>query len=211
LDKTTEIAIGMLEAGLQSSAEYIQILRLAGDDMGHQSGTLVSPRTFTKLIKPRFKRLYSFAKERLTRLNPAVKLMAHTDGDVYALIPEYIEMGLDLLNPVQPGVTHMDHTLLKKQFGGQLAFHGGIDIQHLLPHGTCEEVRVATRNTLNALGTGGGYIAAPTHYLQPDVPPENILALRDALLEFGAYPLVTNSTAIPKEPPYQNTSSDILY
>jgi uroporphyrinogen decarboxylase len=115
--------------------------------------------------------------------------MAHTDGDVYPLINDYIEMGLDVLNPVQPFVAEMDHARLKREFGKQLSFHGGIDIQHTLPFGTPDEVRFQVRRTLNCLAPNGGYIVAPTHYLLPDVPPENILALRETVLESGQYPL----------------------
>lgn len=189
LTRTTDIAIGMLTAGMQAAGEYIQILRLAGDDMGHQNGTLLSPKTFRKMIKPHFTRLYRSANQLISEINPEIKIMAHTDGDVYSLIPDYIEMGLDVLNPVQPKVSNMDHTRLKSQFGDTLSFHGGIDIQHLLPFGTPEEVRFEAERTMQALGKGGGYILAPTHYLQPDVPPQNIIALRDAVMTYGHYPL----------------------
>lgn len=189
LDKTAEIAVGMLEAGFEACGRYIQIIRLAGDDMGHQQGTILSPRMFRSLIKPRFARLYRRARDLLDGVNPGGKIMAHTDGDVYALIPDYIEMGLDVLNPVQPHVTNMDHTRLKREFGDRLSFHAAIDIQRLMPFGTPEEVKQGAGATMRTLGPGGGYILAPTHYLQPDVPPENIIALRDAVLEHGHYPL----------------------
>lgn len=187
MDRLTEIAMSLLEVGVKHAGRFIQILRLAGDDMGHQSGTILSPNEFRKLIKPRFARLYKHAKSLLDQYNPQAKLMAHTDGDVYALIPDYVEMGLDVLNPVQPMVSNMDHCRLKKEFGDRLSFHGGIDIQHLMPFGTVEEVKRQASKTMKNLGAGGGYIIAPTHYLLPDVPPENILALRDAVLEFGYY------------------------
>jgi uroporphyrinogen decarboxylase len=115
--------------------------------------------------------------------------MAHTDGDVYPIIPDYIEMGLDVLNPVQPYVAEMEPEKLKREFGRQLAFHGGIDLQRVLPFGTPEKVYAEAVKAMRTLGPGGGYILAPTHYLTPDVPPENVLALRNAVLERGAYPL----------------------
>jgi uroporphyrinogen decarboxylase len=189
LDRLTEIAMGMLEVGVRTAGRYLQILRLAGDDMGHQSGTILSPSTFRAVIKPRFRRLYAHARSLLDRINPDVKIMAHTDGDVYAIIPDYIDMGLDVLNPVQPRVTNMDHPRLKREFGRRLSFHGGIDIQQLMPFGTVDEVKRQAKATMRALGVGGGYILAPTHYLLPDVPPENILALRDAVVIGGRYPL----------------------
>ena len=189
LDKTTDIAVGLVQAGLARAGRYLQVLRLAGDDQGHQRGTLLAPEVFRRIIKPRFARLYREAKAMMLQANPQAKLMAHTDGDVYAIIPDYIEMGLDVLNPVQPHVTHMDHGLLKEQFGATLSFHGAVDIQRLMPHGTPEEVEAEVAKTMRTLGAGGGYIVAPTHYLQADVPPENIVALRDAVMKHGRYPL----------------------
>jgi uroporphyrinogen decarboxylase len=189
MDRLTDIAIGMIEAGLQACGPYLQILRLAGDDMGHQQGTLISPRMFRRLVKPRFARLYGAARDLLARYNPGAKIMAHTDGDIYPILPDYLEIGLDVLNPVQPYVAEMDHERLKAEFGDRLSFHGGIDIQHVMPFGTPDEVTAEAIKTMRALGPGGGYILAPTHYLQPDVPPENIVALRDAVLAHGRYPL----------------------
>lgn len=191
MDKLTDLAIRQVEIGLRACGKYIQILRLAGDDMGHQRGTLLSPRMFRTLIKPRFARLYQAAKDMARQYNPSCKLMAHTDGDVYPLIPDYIEMGLDVLNPVQPFVSEMEHERLKAEFGDRLSFHAGIDIQHVMPFGTPVEVRAEAIRAIHNLGVSGGYILAPTHYVQPDVPPENVIALRDAVLECGHYPLTT--------------------
>jgi uroporphyrinogen decarboxylase len=189
LSRLTALAIRQIQRGLEAAGPSLQILRLAGDDLGGQTGPLISPRMFRRLVKPHFARLYREARRLFREYNPAGKLMAHTDGDVYPMINDYIEMGLDVLNPVQPFVAEMDHARLKREFGEQLSFHGGIDIQHTLPFGTPDEVRLHVRRTLASLAPGGGYILAPTHYLLPDVPPENILALRDTLLESGRYPL----------------------
>lgn len=190
MDRLADIAIAYLEAGIRACGPYIQILRLAGDDMGQQTGTLVSPRTFREVIKPRFARVYRAARALLDEINPDVKIMAHTDGDVYPIIPDYLEMGLDVLNPAQPYVADMDHDVLKQEFGDRLSFHGGIDLQKVMPFGTPDEVRAEAIKTMRTLGPGGGYILSPTHYLQPDVPPENVIALRDAVMECGHYPLV---------------------
>ncbi len=189
LDRLTTLAIRLIEVGLHACGSYLQILRLAGDDMGHQRGPLLSPRMFRRQIKPYFSRLYREAKRLFHQYNPHGKLMAHTDGDVYPLIPDYIEMGLDVLNPVQPYVAEMDHSRLKREFGAQLAFHGGIDIQRVLPFGTPKEVCDEAVRVMYSLGPNGGYILAPTHYLLSDVPAENIMALRDGVLQYGHYPL----------------------
>ncbi len=188
-NRLTEIAIRLIETGLKATGQYLQILRLAGDDMGSQRGMLFSPAMFRRMIKPYFARLYHQAKSLFHDYNPQGKLMAHTDGDVYPIIPDYCEMGLDVLNPVQPYVAEMEHERLKREFGDRLSFHGGIDLQQVLPFGTPEEVKREAINIMHRLGPGGGYILAPTHYLLPDVPPENILALRNAVIQYGSYPL----------------------
>jgi uroporphyrinogen decarboxylase len=191
MDKLADLAIRQIQVGLKACGKYIQILRLAGDDMGYQRGTLLRPAMFRQIIKPRFARLYRQAKTLLHQYNPGGKLMAHTDGDVYPLIPDYIEMGLDVLNPVQPYVAEMEHDRLKREFGSRLCFHGGMDLQNILPFGKPEEVAAEAKKVMRALGSGGGLILAPTHYLLPDVPPENVIALRDAVLECGRYPFVS--------------------
>jgi uroporphyrinogen decarboxylase len=189
-DKLTDLAIAYIDVGLRACGKYLTILRLAGDDMGHQRGTLLSPKMFRRLIKPRFARLYREAKGRFLQYNPSGKLKAHTDGDVYPIIPDYIEMGLDILNPVQPYVAEMEHARLKREFGDRLSFHGGIDLQRVLPFGSPDEVKAEAILAMRNLGVGGGYILAPTHYLTPDVPPENVLALRDTVMLHGRYPLI---------------------
>jgi uroporphyrinogen decarboxylase len=184
-----DIAVGLIETGLKACGPYIQILRLAGDDMGGQRNTLFKPEMFRQMIKPHFARLYGEARRMLDEINPEIQIMGHTDGDVYPIIPDYIEVGLNILNPVQPYVAEMDHDRLKREFGGKLSFHGGIDLQRVMPFGTVEEVTAEAIKVMRVLGGSGGYILSPTHYLLADVPPENILALRDAVLTYGHYPL----------------------
>lgn len=189
LGKLVDMALARLEVGLKACGQFIQCVRFAGDDMGQQAGMLISPKSFREVIKPHFGRYYREARNKIDQFNPAIKIMAHTDGDVYPIIPDYIEMGLDVLNPVQPYVAEMEHDKLKSEFGDRLAFHAAIDIQKVMPFGTPEEVKREAIKTMKILGPGGGYILAPTHYLQADVPPENIIALRDAVLNYGRYPL----------------------
>ena len=188
-NRLTDIAIKLNEVGLKACGQYLHILRLAGDDMGSQRGTLLNPKMFRRMVKPFFERLYHQSKALFLKYNPKGKLMAHTDGDVYPIIPDYCEMGLDVLNPVQPYVAEMEHEKLKTEFGDRLSFHGGIDIQNVLPFGSPQVVTREAIKVMKALGRGGGYILSPTHYLLADVPPENILAMRDAVLKSGNYPL----------------------
>jgi uroporphyrinogen decarboxylase len=189
MGKMVDLALARLEVGLEACGKYIQCVRFAGDDMGQQSGPLMSPKMFRRVIKPQFSRYYATARKMIDRFDPEIKIIAHTDGDVYPIIPDYIEMGLDVLNPVQPYVAEMEQDKLKAEFGDRLAFHAAIDIQRVMPFGTPDEVRDEAIKTMQTLGPGGGYILAPTHYLQGDVPPENVIALRDAVMEFGRYPL----------------------
>lgn len=101
-------------------------------------------------------------------------------------------MALDILDPIQPRAKGMEPAGLKKDLGDKLVFHGGIDTQHTLPFGTVSEVKREVRSTIQALGVNGGYIAGPAHNVQSDVPPENLVAVRDAIGEFGQYPLSNN-------------------
>jgi uroporphyrinogen decarboxylase len=115
--------------------------------------------------------------------------MLHSCGAVRTFIPEWIDMGLEILDPIQPNAKGMDPFDLKRDFGDKLTFHGGIDAQYVLPFGTPEEVREATKTYIQALAPGGGYIVAPVHNVQGDVSPENLIAMRDAVEEYGYYPL----------------------
>jgi uroporphyrinogen decarboxylase len=190
MGKMVEIACHRMELGFQACGKYIQALRLAGDDLGHQKALLMSPRVYRERLKPHFSRLYQKARDLIKQYNPSIKLLAHTDGNVRAIIPDLIEMGLDVLNPVQPLAAEMNHGELKAEFGDQLAYHAGIDIQEVLPFGKTEDVVNEVRRAIRELGSGGGFVLAPTHYIQPDVPPENVIAMRDAVLKYGVYPLV---------------------
>ncbi len=107
------------------------------------------------------------------------KVLYHSCGSIRPFIPDLIELGVDLLNPIQPTGPEMSPERLDADFGQQISFHGGIDMQHLLTHGTPDQVRAEVRRYCNVLGRAGGYVLAPTHLFQPDVPPENILAVYD--------------------------------
>ncbi|MEJ2208526.1 MAG: uroporphyrinogen decarboxylase family protein [Anaerolineae bacterium] len=144
------------------------------DDVGMQNGLLLSPRMWRKYILPRHQRLNAAIRG---AAHP-VKIMYHSCGAVYPLIGAFIdEMGIDVLNPLQPRAAGMDAARIKAEFGQRLSFHGAIDIQHTLPHGTPEEVRAEVLERCRILGRGGGYICTSAHYLQADTPLENIVAM----------------------------------
>ena len=142
-----------------------------GDDIGHQHGMFISPRHWRRFLKPRMAEIV----EHLKKINPALKIAYHTDGCVYPVIPELIEIGLDVLNPIQPAA--MDPVKVKREYGKDLCFWGSIDEQYTLPFGRPEDVRREVRERIGTLGQGGGLILAPTHHVQLDTPLENFWAM----------------------------------
>jgi uroporphyrinogen decarboxylase len=155
------------------------------DDLASQNRCLCSPALYRKLIKPRHTQLFSFIKK--TAKVP-VKIFFHSCGAVLPLIPDLIESGIDILNPVQVSAAGMDTKELKRQFGKQLTFYGGgVDTQHVLPRGTPQEVKDEVKRRIDDLAPGGGFIFNTVHNIQADVRPENILAMWETLQEFGVY------------------------
>ena len=189
MDKVTAIAMGRMEAGLATVGDLVDIVRLSGEDLGTQNAPMISPKLFNTLVRPRFARLWDTAKRIASTKNPAVRLMLHSCGNVRPFIPMWIDMGLDILDPIQPRARGMEPEGLKRDFGNQLTFHGGLDLQQTLPFGTPAEVQAEVKRYIQALGPGGGYIVAPAHNVQSDVPPVNLVAARDAVEAYGTYPL----------------------
>ena len=146
-------------------------LYLLISDLGSQRGPLISQPMFEQFVAP-------YLKEMIDRIHALRgRVLFHSCGAINAFIPRLIELGVDVLDPIQPVGPDMQPEKLKAAYGRQLSFHGGIDMQHLLPHGTPEQVTAEARRYCERLGAGGGYILGPAHLFQPDVPPENILAL----------------------------------
>ncbi len=185
IEKIFEVEKNLWEVFLTAVGDYVQIVEVA-DDYGTQEEPMISPELFREIIKPYHKRLVSFIKE---VTGGKVKVKHHTCGSVYDLVEDLIDCGVDVLNPVQPLAKNMKPEKLKPKFGKRICFHGGIDEQYVLPRGTVEEVREEVRRKINGFAKGGGYILSPAHCIQPDVPPENIVAMYDAAYEFGKYPL----------------------
>jgi uroporphyrinogen decarboxylase len=148
-----------------------------------QDRMLISPQLFREFFKPRYATLFSTWKA----INPDVKIAFHSDGEIYAIIPDLIEVGLDILNPVQP--KSMDPARLKREHGKHLTFWGTIDIQEVLPFGTPQQVAEEVKLRLDTVGRGGGLIISPAHNIQPEVPIENILAFYETAKTAGRYPL----------------------
>ncbi|MGA9349440.1 MAG: uroporphyrinogen decarboxylase family protein [Anaerolineae bacterium] len=175
LDTLLELYIEFYAVYLEAVGPYVQIVAL-GDDLGMQTGPLISPALYRRLIKPRHKELYDFIHSRTE-----AKIMHHSCGSVFPLVQDLIDVGVDVLNPIQTSAQGMDPVALKREFGEHLVFHGGIDVQQILPFATPERVREEVKRIVAILGQGGGYIFAPSHNIQADVPPENVLAMYEAI------------------------------
>jgi uroporphyrinogen decarboxylase len=156
----------------------VDIMRVA-DDMGTQLGLLLSPEMFRAFIQPRLRKLVDMAHCH------GVKVMFHSCGAIRPLIEAIIETGVDILDPLQAAATGMDPAALKADYGTRLCLHGGICTQHVLNNGSVDEVRRVVQNRLEILSPGGGYILAPCHILQTDVPTANILAMSDTGFRFA--------------------------
>lgn len=142
-----------------------------GDDWGQQHGLIISPDTWRKVFKKRLKKLYDVVHA------AGLPVSIHSCGDITEIIPDLIEIGVNIITPLQAEALDFDH--LKKEYGRDLAFWGGVSTQRTLPHGTSDDVREEIRKLIRVLGKGGGYILAPSHELQGDVPLENMLAFID--------------------------------
>ena len=186
LEKFVNYWSSLAEVSLKPIGEYITAVSF-NDDMGTQTGPLISPEVYRKLIKPRQREFYAKVKE----CAPNAKLVLHSCGSVYKFIPDFIEIGIDALNPIQLTAKDMSDTQrLKKEFGDKLTFWGGgCDTQEILPNGTESDIREEVKRRIKDLAPGGGFVFTPVHNIQPDVSPENICTLYDAAHEFGQYPL----------------------
>jgi len=184
LRKITDLMKASVIGLLEEAGDIIDVL-VTGDDLGSQTATLISPRMYRRMIKPFHAEIYQEIKKRTK-----AKIFYHSDGNIYPLLGDLIEIGIDLLNPVQVNAGDMGDTArLKREFGDRLAFCGAIDTGWVLPHGSPADVRAEVRRRIRDLGPGGGYILASVHCIQPDVPLENVIAMLDEAKIAGRYPL----------------------
>ena len=182
LDRLVEFKSAYWERALAEIGDLVDVV-VEADDLGAQNAPLMSPRTYRKLIQPRHQRLFSFIKEQAP-----VKVFYHTCGAVRKLIPDLIEAGVDILNPVQISAADMNLIELKQEFGRDLVFWGGgVDTQGVLGTATPAEVKDHVRRNIEALAPGGGFVFAAVHDIQANVPPENIVAMWEGWQKFGVY------------------------
>jgi len=173
LDRALDIQLAMADETLKAVGDAVDILYLA-DDYGIQTGPLISPALFRAIFKPRMARLIQFLRER-----SSATIAFHSCGSVYALIPDFIDVGVQVLNPVQVAAADMDSARLRREFGKHLVFWGAIDTQHVLPKGTPDDVRAEVGRRVKDLSPG--YIPTSVHNIQAEVPPQNIVAMFEAL------------------------------
>lgn len=184
LKKNLELCKQHMGHFLDAVGDNIDMIKI-GDDLGTQDRLMISPRMYRRMLKPIHADLIQFIKQ-----HTKAKVFFHTDGDVYDLIGDFIEIGVDILNPVQTSAGKMaDLEGLKRDFGQHLVFCGAVDTQYVLPSGTSQEVRQEVKRVIDILGRDGGYMVASVHTIMNEVPAENILAMVDSVLEFGNYPL----------------------
>jgi uroporphyrinogen decarboxylase len=170
---------------LKELGDNVDIIKI-GDDLGTQESLMISPKMYRELLKPIHADFISYIKARTS-----AKILFHSDGDVAPLIDDFVEIGVDILNPIQTSAGSMsDLPSLKKRHGNNIVFCGGIDTHRVLPYGSPAEVRQEVKRVIDILGPGGGCMIGAVHTVMNDIPPENVLAMVDAVEEFGHYPLV---------------------
>jgi len=182
LERTLEFWLDWLRAFCDEVGDVVDVIMI-GDDLAGQKGPMFRPEFYRRVVKPRQKRLVEYIRSR----TPA-KIWYHTCGACAGFIPDLLDNGIDVLNPVQISADHMEPRELKARFGDRLSFWGGaIDAQHVLPTATPEQVRQHVRRNLEVWKPGGGYVFNNVHNIQAAVPPENVVALFDAAYEYGFY------------------------
>jgi uroporphyrinogen decarboxylase len=186
LEHVADVQIALDQAGIRAAGRYLSIYKASGDDLGMQDRPLFSQPVWQDILRPVLSRRWKAARRALDSSGASrVKLMFHSDGAIYSFIPDLIEDGVQVLDPIQISAKGMEAVSLKRDFGRELVFHRGMDTQKILPFGTPEEVTVETLRILKCLGAGGGLILGPVHNVQPDVPPQNLVAMCQAVHEQG--------------------------
>jgi uroporphyrinogen decarboxylase len=189
LEKVTNVIEGLLKQAMLAGGTYFDMIELPGDDYAGNTNIMISPTMFRKFIQPCLARTVKIVKEH----NPDVKVMLHSDGAITALLPDIIDLGVDVIHPLEP-LPATDLIAVKEKFGKQVSFLGGIDISHAML-GNREDVIAETQRRIAQLAPGGGYILAPSNHLQADVPAENVVTLFETARQFGKYPIQVSEVA----------------
>jgi len=184
-DRQCDIALANLPRIYQAVGDRVAVAWISGTDFGAQNGLFIAPSAFRDLYKPFYERINGWIHE-----HTCWKTFVHTCGSIMPLIPDLIEAGFDILNPVQTSAANMDPAELKVRFGDEITFWGGgVDTQRTLPFGTVDEVRSQVGERISVFGPGGGFVFNPIHNIQAQIPVENLLAMYHAVREHGCYPV----------------------
>jgi uroporphyrinogen decarboxylase len=185
LDRLLELNLKALERQLDACGQYIQVIKI-NDDLGTQTAPQISPRIFREIFKPRYKVMYDLIK----RKKPGIFIFLHSCGAIHPFLQDLIDVGLDIINPVQTSATGMEPERLKREFGRHLTFWGGgVNTQHVLPWGTPEQVTRDVEEKVRVFAPGGGFIFNQSHNIAPEVPSENIVAMFEAFRRIRNYPI----------------------
>jgi len=177
LDHITDLKCFLAKRCAEAGADMLHL----GDDVGMQDRLMMSPAMWSEWLKPRLAKVIAAGRA----VSPGVHAFYHSDGQIEPIIPDLIEVGVTVLNPVQPEC--MDPAKLKRQYGDRLAFWGTVGTQSTMPFGTPDDVRACIKERIETVGYDGGLLLAPTHVLEPEVPWENVLAFFEAVEEYGVY------------------------
>lgn len=183
LDKLSTYYIELMDVFLNVTGPYIQMVEMA-DDMAMQENLFISPDLYREMILPYYKKELDFVKSKTD-----AKIFHHSCGSVVKAGELLIDAGVDVLNSLQPRARGMDTTYMKDKYGDSLSFHGGIDIQRIMPYGSTQDVENEAKRRIAIYGPGGGYIFCGAHDILDDVPPENVIALYKSAEKWGNYPL----------------------
>ncbi len=184
LDKITDTDIELWDSFLDAVGDHVQVV-CQGDDVGMQTNLYISPAMYRKFVKPRQKRIFDFIHSRTD-----AKVFYHSCGAVFDVIGDFIDIGVDILNPIQRSAANMDIAKMKQQFGEDLCFWGGgIDIQQVLPFASLDEIEEDVKRTIDIMAPGGGYVFFPSHNVQADVTPDRFHKTFETALENRDYPI----------------------
>jgi uroporphyrinogen decarboxylase len=183
MEHVLHVSAGIASLALEEVGDLVDVVLIA-DDLGFQDRPYMRPELYRRKIKPYQRRLVETVKSKTD-----AKVLLHSDGAIFALIPDLIDIGVDAINPVQVSAAGMDSRHLKVEYGRDMAFWGAVDTHRVLPTGSPDDVRREVRRRIRDLAPGGGYVLTSVHNIQAEVPPENVVAMFDAALEHGRYPV----------------------
>jgi uroporphyrinogen decarboxylase len=182
VSRLAESHIEFIDRVLKGVGNYVDVLMFS-EDLGSQNGPFYSRDIFRRLFKPKYKIMYDYVHG-----NSKCKILLHSCGSIYELMPDLIDIGLDIINPVQTTAANMEPERLKKEFGKDLTFWGGgCDYRNVLPSKKPKEVKDDVKRRIEIFSKGGGFVFNSIHNILPEVPPENILAMYEAAYEYGRY------------------------